>query len=140
MNKAIKHGLTKHELYPTWYAMLRRCYDKKFHGYKYYGAKGIDVSKEWHSVKNFINDMDPRPDGHTIDRLDNSEGYSKENCQWSTRIQQENNKCTNLVIEYCGHKDTLANWCRTLDIPYQTVKKRIQRGWAPERAFTKKTL
>jgi len=31
------------------------------------------------------------PDGHTLERIDNGKGYSKENCKWATRAQQQYN-------------------------------------------------
>ena len=32
------------------------------------------------------------PDGYEIDRIDNTKGYSKENCRWSTREMNQYNR------------------------------------------------
>lgn len=43
--------------YQIWCGMINRCYNSKRKNYKYYGAKGIFVSKEWKCFENFINDV-----------------------------------------------------------------------------------
>ena len=44
-------------LYYTWRNMLRRCYDKTYSKYKWYGEKGITVCERWHRLDNFIQDI-----------------------------------------------------------------------------------
>lgn len=69
--------------------MLDRCLNPKSRGYKNYGRRGITVSPEWQaSFETFVNDMGPRPKGHTLDRVDNNKGYSKYNCRWATSLEQ----------------------------------------------------
>lgn len=40
----------------------------------------------------FFADMGPRPEGHTLDRIDPSKGYYKANCRWADKQTQESNK------------------------------------------------
>lgn len=40
----------------TWRKMMSRCYNKNAHNYRFYGAKGASVAKEWHDVRQFVED------------------------------------------------------------------------------------
>lgn len=48
--------------------------------------------------------MGPRPKGKELDRIDNSLGYSPDNCKWSTRSEQMINTRTR-KDNYLGHKN-----------------------------------
>lgn len=75
--------------FKTWESMRYRCRDKSN---KDYGAKGITVCDEWDSsFENFLKDMGERPIGTSLDRIDNTKGYSKDNCRWATSKEQNQN-------------------------------------------------
>lgn len=83
----IRKQLRYHTLNLCWKNIKQRCYNKKNPTYKYYGAKGILMSKEWKdSFKRFYEDMTPGWEpGLEIDRIDTYGGYNKENCAWVTK-------------------------------------------------------
>ena len=75
--------------YTSWKKMIERCRNKNHPQYKDYGGRGITVCQRWlKSFCAFLADMRKRPDGKTIDRIDNDKGYCKENCRWATKKQQ----------------------------------------------------
>jgi hypothetical protein len=90
------HGLTRHELYGTWVAMLHRCEDPDWSSYPYYGGRGIQVCNRWHDVTAFVTDIEadigPRPDGYTLDRIRNSGNYEPGNVRWASRSEQSRNR------------------------------------------------
>lgn len=88
-----KHGMRNTSEYTSWQSMKRRCLSETDKDYKKYGAKGITICKEWiDSFECFFNDMGRKPKGSSLDRIDNTKGYYKENCRWATDSQQQRNK------------------------------------------------
>ena len=97
------------------------------------------VCERWHDFTNFLADMGLRPEGTTIDRIDNDGDYTPDNCRWATLTEQANNKRSNRRVEWCGETKTVAEWARELGFDQHTLKGRFFRGWSTERALTTKT-
>ena len=96
---------TKHPLYSTWLTMRDRCNNPRNRHYANYGGRGIFVCERWNKIGGagfwaFVDDMGDRPEGTTLDRIDNNSGYSPENCRWATKIEQSLNKRTNRKTPY----------------------------------------
>lgn len=92
-----RHGMHDHPLYTTWHRMVSRCHRPNDSLFKYYGARGIEVHPTWReSPVEFIswieNTLGPRPEKHTLDRIDNNKGYEPGNLRWETHNHQMQNQ------------------------------------------------
>lgn len=123
--------------YRSWLSMRERCNRKADTHYKNYGGRGITICKRWHSFANFLADMGERPDGMTLDRIDNDGNYERKNCRWATQIEQSRNRRTNIFLELHGRSQILKDWSIELGISSQTIHQRLKRGWTVEDALTK---
>jgi len=126
-----RHGMEGSKEYAIWIGMKQRCFNRNISYYKYYGGRGISVCAEWLKFENFYKDMGKRPAEHSLDRVDNNKGYSKENCRWATRKEQMRNKRDNVI--YKGEYSTDA--CKRLGGECSLISQRIDRGWTVKKAF-----
>jgi hypothetical protein len=131
------HGLTKSREYKTWLKMKERCYNPRAINFERYGARGITVCDEWRNCfEQFLADMGNKPSPkHSIERVDNMAGYSKENCKWVTMKEQNRNRRSNHYVEYKGQTKSAAQWAEDLKIPHQTLLIRLNAGWAVDLAM-----
>ena len=136
---AVRDGRSYHPLYAIWYQMMRRCYYEKTDAYYRYGGRGIYVCDEWHDFLNFAKWSDSvggRPNGYTLDRINNDGPYSPENCRWATMHDQCRNKSDNVIIEYNGKSQALVDWADEIGINKPALQHRYNRGWSIERMMT----
>lgn len=89
------HGQTNTGTYKSWKSMLARCEQPRHPHYENYGGRGIAVCERWHRFAEFYADMGDRPEGLTLDRIDNDGNYAPGNCRWATRRQQWENSRAN---------------------------------------------
>lgn len=115
--------------YSTWATMKSRCINTASPKYYMYGEKGITVCEEWLDFSRFLRDMGERPKGMTLDRIDGTKGYFKENCRWATPAQQQRNLKSNVMINYKEQEYILTDLANLLGLSPATLKYRIRAGW-----------
>ena len=133
-----KHGLSRSGLYNCWWDIKRRCYDKRLWCYPLYGGEGKVMCDEWRGSFQAFADWalaNGWKEGLTIERIDNTKGYSPDNCRWATRKEQGMNRRSNRMVEFEGRTQCLQAWIDELGLPGNTVRTRLRRGWPIEEAF-----
>lgn len=140
-NAHYKHGAVGTRLYSIYTGMLKRCRQPSTNGYERYGGRGIRVCEEWKGEHGFEHFRDwANANGYsedlTLDRIDTNGNYEPENCKWSTREEQCNNRRNNVWLEYNGERHTMAQWAKILGIPVATVNCRKSKGWSDEKVLT----
>ena len=127
------HGFAKDKkkdpTYTVWKSMIQRCMNPNQKSYQHYGGRGITVCERWKNFENFLADMGERPmDNLSLDRIDNSLGYFKENCRWATRKEQDRNKRNSVLITWNGITKNLVDWVKEWNINCNTFRYHLSKN------------
>lgn len=132
------HGMKYTPFYGCWSSMKDRCLNYKAKAFKNYGGRGIGISNDWKNFLCFKQDMYKSYLSHVnkfgsyntcIERINNEKGYSKKNCKWATRTEQQNNTRYNRKIIINRKEKTLTDWSKSLKISVQTLSYRLKHGY-----------
>ncbi len=132
-----KHGMSSRPEYAVWCSIIDRCENPNSRFFFNYGGRGIHIQPEWRaSFERFFSDMGPRPTKDmTVERRDTNGPYSKENCYWSDRQTNNNNKRNNRLLTARGMTLTMADWSRIVSTNYSTIRSRKRLGYSDEQAL-----
>ena len=135
-NHLLVHGMSKTRTHKIWKNLHQRCLNPHNIGYKYYGGRGITFCEKWKTFEGFFDDMGEAPADLTIERIDNSQGYYKENCKWAIHKEQNCNTRRNRLLTFRGETACVSQWAEVLGLRPATIHSRLSRGWTVERTLT----
>jgi hypothetical protein len=135
--------MSKHCLYNTWRGMIERCSSTGSTAYSRYGGKGITVFNEWQDKTRSIEhkrwscgfcsfleyvefNLGPKPEGFSLDRINNAQGYVPGNLRWaSSSLQKKNQLIKNTTgYRYVYPVTGSSKW----QAEYKNGKQRIYLG------------
>jgi hypothetical protein len=102
-NKVTKQKYEEHYLRKTWRGMKYRTMNKNSKSYERYGGRGIKIYRGWLDFDTFREyvekNLGERPQGCSIDRIDNDSHYQPGNIRWGTNEIQGQNRDTTVLDE-----------------------------------------
>jgi DNA-binding MarR family transcriptional regulator len=113
--------------YRCWGAMIQRCTNQNNAHFSNYGGRGISVCDRWLAFANFLEDMGERPNGMTLDRIDNDGNYEPGNCRWATRKEQAGNTRVTKHVVLDGEVVSLSEAARRLNYDSSQLSKLVRR-------------
>lgn len=120
--------------YTTYRSMVDRCTNASHPSYERYGGRGIGVHPAWLGEGGAVAFRDylaanlgERPEGASLDRIDNNRGYEPGNLRWATSEQQMSNREVNHRVTAFGVTLTTSQWARLICIGASGLGKRLAR-------------
>lgn len=131
------HGLSKTRTYNIWAMMWQRCTNPKAANYVSYGGAGVVVHPAWRDFGRFLDDMGhPPTETHTLDRINNTMGYTPENCRWADVETQQNNRAYVRKITAFGLTLGVNQWARKTGLTSAQIAHRVfVMNLSPEEAL-----
>lgn len=128
---ATKHGLSRTRQYRIWRGIKRRCTALNDRHVKWYANVGYDPA--WETFEGFWADMkDGYADHLTIDRINSSKGYRKDNCRWVTMAEQSRNRKSNIFLDFGGERLCVTDFAKKYKVDRRLVYQRLESGVAIE--------
>lgn len=126
------HGMSGTHIHRAWIAMLDRTSGNVE---SYLGVTHCD---RWTSFELFLEDMQATHfEGAVLSRKGDAGPYCKENCRWVTKSANVREARENYgVMHKLADGRYALDVARENNIPDETMRMRIRRGWDPLRAAT----
>jgi hypothetical protein len=121
----------------TCQAVAYRCNNPRSNSYANYGGRGVKFMFESASDMAIwlLNNLGARPEGASIDRIDNDGNYEPGNLRWATKAQQANNKRQYRGAVYGGRIKRLLQL--RSDLTYETIRTWIKQGLTDEQIISR---
>lgn len=127
------HGMSNTRTFKSWDTMKQRCFNSNAPDFDRYGGRGIKVCERWRtSFSAFLEDMGERPEGYTLDRIDNEGDYELDNCKWSTGSEQQQNTRVSIWLTIGGETRPLKEWAKVACVGISSLRRRYHAGWKHE--------
>ena len=134
MHGNVKHGMCDTPTYNSWRAMKERCTNPNNSHYKHYGGRGITIFPKWLEFTGFWEDMGTRPEGYSLERIDNDKDYHPDNCKWADEYEQAANHGIR-VDNSTGYKYVFKR-TNKVNKPYYLAMRRKKKTYIKGMYFT----
>jgi hypothetical protein len=123
-----KHNPIKADAYKSYYRAKKRVKENHHNCYGH-------VEFLFTSFDQFWQELGPRPDGSSLDRINPNGNYEPGNVRWATILEQNRNKRNNIFVEYEGEKMCLYDAARISGKDPGAIQHRLKTGCPPEFLF-----
>ena len=130
----------QHPLYTVWQSMRARCRNPNNSAFKNYGGRGITICDRWDDFHTWLADMGPRPQGASLDRIDNDGNYSPENCRWATKKEQQRNTRKVVFVTVEGVTRKAVELFDICGLKPETIVARAAKGLTLEQVLSKSRI
>ncbi len=124
-------GISRHPLYAIHHGIVDRCTNPARKDFHRYGGRGVSICPEWLDLETFAAAVGDRPSRrHSLDRIDNEQGYQPGNVRWATPSEQSRNTRRN----YFPGQSSI-EVCKIAGVNPGTFRNRVSKGWSIEEAL-----
>lgn len=154
--RAIKHGHARDNQmgneYKSWRKMRYRCNNPDNEWFHRYQGRGITYCAGLDDFSDFLRVLGTRPEGHSLDRMDNDGSYSCGTCaecvgkgwglnvHWATPTEQSNNQERTLRLTVGERTQPISLWAKELEIKRSQIYTAFKQSEAKALALVLKVL
>lgn len=129
-NPSAKHDPQKKGAWKSYWRAKKRVNENHRGAYK-------NVLFKFESFDQFWKELGERPEGMSLDRINNLGHYEPGNVRWATHKEQCRNKRSNVVVEYKGEMMCLTDAAKISGFSFNTLQRRLKAGCPLSHLFVK---